>query len=114
MTSLAQVGLALATSIGAWINFALVVWFAAARRFHQLRCRDSSARFVKLALAGLALFVVLWIAQWPVRRFRRHCPRTTGRRWSCSPFSVRWSTARAIFGLFGKSWLASFWRMPPG
>src|SRR5580704_8346186 len=28
-TSLAQVGLALATSIGAWINFVLVLWFAA-------------------------------------------------------------------------------------
>ncbi len=29
MGSLAQVGLALATSIGAWINFILVLWFAA-------------------------------------------------------------------------------------
>ena len=32
MGPLAQVGLALATSIGAWINLGLVVWFAHARR----------------------------------------------------------------------------------
>ena len=32
MGPLAQVGLALATSIGAWINLGLVVWFARARR----------------------------------------------------------------------------------
>src|SRR5262249_1260981 len=30
-TALAQVGLALATSIGAWLNLVLVVWFAARR-----------------------------------------------------------------------------------
>ena len=32
MGPLAQVGLALATSIGAWINFALVLWFASRAR----------------------------------------------------------------------------------
>ena len=39
MGPLAQVGLALATSIGAWINFALVLWFAGARRPHRCRRR---------------------------------------------------------------------------
>ena len=39
MTSLAQVGLALATSIGAWINFILVLDFRASRPRHRRRRR---------------------------------------------------------------------------
>ncbi|HZL30455.1 MAG TPA: murein biosynthesis integral membrane protein MurJ [Pseudolabrys sp.] len=61
MGPLAQVGLALATSIGAWINLTLVVWFAMRAghiRFDE-RLRQST---FKLALAGLALALVLWIA----------------------------------------------------
>ena len=51
MGPLAQVGLALATSIGAWINLGLVVWFAArAGHIHiDERLRQST---VKLAAAG--------------------------------------------------------------
>src|ERR1700687_381534 len=54
MGPLAQVGLALATSIGAWINLGLVLWFAArAGHIHiDERLRQST---VKLASAGLAL-----------------------------------------------------------
>ena len=54
MGPLAQVGLALATSIGAWINLGLVIWFAArAGHVHiDERLRQSA---VKLAGAGLAL-----------------------------------------------------------
>ena len=37
MGSLAQVGLALATSIGAWINFVLVLWSGGARRPYRRR-----------------------------------------------------------------------------
>ncbi len=61
MTSLAQVGLALATSIGAWINFILVLIFA-----HRARVIAADAALksslVKLAAAGAALALVLLIA----------------------------------------------------
>ena len=55
MVPLAQVGLALATSIGAWINFILVLFFAARGSCHRLGCRAQG-------LAGQA-------------RRRRHCAR---------------------------------------
>jgi putative peptidoglycan lipid II flippase len=62
MGPLAQVGLALATSIGAWINFTLVLWLA-----HRagLTAFDASLKrsLGKLAAAGLALAIVLWFAQ---------------------------------------------------
>jgi putative peptidoglycan lipid II flippase len=64
MGPLAQVGLALATSIGAWINLALVVWFAhrggLARIDERLR-----ASAIKLAAAGLALAAALWLCRNP-------------------------------------------------
>jgi putative peptidoglycan lipid II flippase len=67
MGPLAQAGLALATSIGAWINLALVAWFAQRAGFMRidLRLRQS---VVRLALAGLVLAAVLALAQGPVSR----------------------------------------------
>jgi putative peptidoglycan lipid II flippase len=68
MGPLAQVGLALATSIGAWINLALVVWFA--HRAGHLRIDDRLKRSsIKLAGAGLALAAVLWLCRGPVMTF---------------------------------------------
>src|SRR5260370_6355408 len=72
MAPLAQVGLALATSIGAWLNLALVTWFAARARHLAIdpRLRSSATR---LATAGCLLAIVLWLAQgsvarmWPTR-----------------------------------------------
>lgn len=60
--SLAQVGLALATSIGAWINLGLVTWFGLraglisfdARLRHSLLC---------FAVAGAVLALTLWLGQ---------------------------------------------------
>ena len=61
MVPLAQVGLALATSIGAWINFILVLFFA-----HRARViaadGELKASLVKLAAAGAALTLALLIA----------------------------------------------------
>lgn len=60
--SLAQVGLALATSIGAWINLGLVTWLGmrAGLISFDARLRRSLARF---AVAGTALAVTLWAGQ---------------------------------------------------
>jgi len=61
MGSLQQVGLALATSIGAWVNFILVLWFAGRA---GLIAADATLRssLAKLAAAGLALALLLFIA----------------------------------------------------
>src|SRR6185295_1620633 len=58
-TVLAQVGLALATSIGAWINFGLILWFGLRAGFMSFDAAFKRA-VSKLALAGLALFAALW------------------------------------------------------
>jgi putative peptidoglycan lipid II flippase len=61
MGPLAQVGLALATSIGAWINFLLVLWLAGRAGFVAAD-RDLKASLARLAVAGVAMAVLLAIA----------------------------------------------------
>jgi putative peptidoglycan lipid II flippase len=63
MGPLAQVGLALATSIGAWINLGLVVWFGL-RHGHTTLESVLGRSAAKLAVAGLALALALWLAQY--------------------------------------------------
>ncbi|MEJ2433393.1 MAG: lipid II flippase MurJ, partial [Pseudolabrys sp.] len=67
MGPLAQVGLALATSIGAWINLSLVLWFShrAGLLAIDARLRQSA---LKLMGAGLVMAAVLWLAKAPVAR----------------------------------------------
>ena len=67
MGSLAQVGLALATSIGAWLNLGLVVWFAV-RQGHFAFAAPLRIAVAKLAVAGVALAVALWLALGPLTR----------------------------------------------
>ena len=61
MFPLAQVGLALATSIGAWLNFILVLYFAARAR---LIAPDAELKMtlIKLAAATIVLALVLALA----------------------------------------------------
>lgn len=61
MGPLAQVGLALATSIGAWINLVLVLWLAV-RAGHIAADATLKSSLVKLAAAGLALALLLLFA----------------------------------------------------
>src|SRR4051812_16311135 len=65
MDRYAQVGLAFATSVGAWINLALLVWFATRQNLLAVdrRLLEASA---KIALAGGALAIVLIVCQSPV------------------------------------------------
>jgi putative peptidoglycan lipid II flippase len=62
MDRYAQVGLAFATSIGAWINLALLVWFSARQNFLVIdaRLRRSSAKF---AVAGVILGIALFLGE---------------------------------------------------
>src|SRR5215471_861766 len=65
MGSLAQVGLALATAVGAWVNLSLLVWFAARQRLIVLDARLVRAIW-RLAVAAIVLALVLWLAQAPI------------------------------------------------
>jgi putative peptidoglycan lipid II flippase len=59
------VGLALATSIGAWLNLALITWFALRER-HLAFDAGLRRAIVKLAVAGSALALALWLTHRPV------------------------------------------------
>jgi putative peptidoglycan lipid II flippase len=108
MGPLAQVGLALATSIGAWINLGLVIWFAArAGHVHiDERLRQST---VKLAGAGIALAAALWLCEGPAAHLFAdwHRPRDV------AALALLAVIGGAVYGgivlaLFGSRWLAAF------
>jgi putative peptidoglycan lipid II flippase len=62
MDRYAQVGLAFATSVGAWINLALLVWLSARRNFLHIDARLLRSS-VKFAVAGVILGVILLACQ---------------------------------------------------
>jgi putative peptidoglycan lipid II flippase len=68
MGPLAQVGLALATAIGAWVNIGLVAWLA-----HRANLLTVDARLAwstaKVLIAGLVLGAALWLAEPAVGAF---------------------------------------------
>jgi putative peptidoglycan lipid II flippase len=106
MGSLAQVGLALATSIGAWINLGLVIWLGARAGHMQSDARLTQST-LKLLGAGLVLGLVLWLAHAPVAAImpRRHADILT--------LVVLGAIGAAVYGgivlaLFGRDWLKAF------
>jgi putative peptidoglycan lipid II flippase len=108
MGPLAQVGLALATSIGAWINLGLVVWFAM-RAGHLTIDRRLRQSAIKLALAGLALAVLLWSCDGPVA----HLFDGWHRLRDVATLAVLAALGGSLYGgvvlaLFGRGWLAAF------
>jgi putative peptidoglycan lipid II flippase len=106
MGPLAQVGLALATSIGAWINLGLVIWFAHRAGHARIdeRLRQSA---LKLAAAGLAMGIVLWFGQAPLARAFAGLDR-----WQdLATLIALGAIACGIYGAivvaaFGRAWLA--------
>jgi putative peptidoglycan lipid II flippase len=61
MGSLAQVGLAFATAVGAWINLLLVLGFAVRAGYLELN-RALTQSVLKFAISGVVLAAVLWLA----------------------------------------------------
>jgi putative peptidoglycan lipid II flippase len=61
MGPLAQVGLALATAAGAWLNLLLLIWFAKRRKFERPG-EDTFGNSVRLIAAGIILAVILFFA----------------------------------------------------
>jgi len=74
MGPLAQVGLALATSIGAWINFALVLFWAG-RANYVGADPELRSSLIKLVGAGLAMALLLFLAAPFVGRAVASLPR---------------------------------------
>ncbi|HEX4827021.1 MAG TPA: murein biosynthesis integral membrane protein MurJ [Xanthobacteraceae bacterium] len=106
-TALAQVGLALATSIGAWLNLGLVIWFAV-RQGHFAFDPPLRSATARLAAAGVALAVVLSLAQGPVARL--FASWTSWRDESTLAVLALIGGAvygAVVFALFGKQWLAA-------
>jgi putative peptidoglycan lipid II flippase len=71
---LAQVGLALATTIGAWINFGLVIFFASRRGLVGLDPRLTRST-LKLAAAGIVLAAALNDRERPLMARRGPAPK---------------------------------------
>jgi putative peptidoglycan lipid II flippase len=114
LTALAQVGLALATSIGAWLNLGLVIWFAV-RRGHLAFDSALRSATARLTASGLALAAVLWFTRAPVARL--FADWTSWRDESTLAVLMLIGGAfygAAIFALFGKKWLTALrTRKPP-
>ena len=107
MGPLAQVGLALATSIGAWINLGLIVYFAhrAGHMSIDARLRRSA---LKLIAAGIALAVVLALVKTPLLRALEGI-----RLRDIAALAALATLGGALYGgiivwLFGPAWLAAF------
>lgn len=108
MGPLAQVGLALATSVGAWVNLMLLVWFAARARLIAVDARLVRA-VVRLAIAGLMLALALWLVQAPVAALFSHW--TTFRYEATLAVLAVLGAAvygAAVLALFGREWLTLF------
>ena len=106
MGPLAQVGLALATSIGAWINFLLVLWLAGRAGFIAAD-RDLKASLGRLAAAGIAMAVLLAVAVPLVTRLLSSLSRFRNE----SELLTLTLVGGAVYGvlvlvLFGRRWAA--------
>ena len=111
MGPLAQVGLALATAIGAWINLTLVVWFAV-RAGHiriDARLRQSA---VKLAGAGLCLAALLWFSAAPVAHFFVGWPARDIATLAALIVLAGILYAGMVLAIFGRRWLAALRARP--
>jgi putative peptidoglycan lipid II flippase len=110
-TSLAQVGLALATSIGAWINLALLLVLAARARLIVLDPALLRA-LPRLAAATLALALALWLAAPPVARLF-----AGWKHQDIATLAVLAAIGALVYGgvalaLLGRDWLARLRRRP--
>jgi putative peptidoglycan lipid II flippase len=108
MGPLAQIGLALATAIGAWINFLLVVWFASRAGYGGLDARLRQS-VIRLAVSGIVLAAALWFARNPVIKIASHWPALR-EEIALIIFIVVGAViySAAIVLMFGKRWFGAF------
>jgi putative peptidoglycan lipid II flippase len=107
MGSLAQVGLALATSVGAWINLGLVILMAI--RAGYFRLDPVFGRSLgKLAAVNLVLALVIWAANGPIGAWTGGFARFR----DLSHLAVLGALGALVYGamiaaLFGRRWVAA-------
>jgi len=106
MGSLAQVGLALATSIGAWINFILVLWLAA-RAGHFAADAKLKSSLLRILAAGAVLAIVLVFAAPAVAAMASSWPKFRNE----SELLILAAVGFLVYGglvlaLFGRRWLS--------
>ncbi len=110
MTALAQVGLALATTIGAWLNLGLVLWFAA-RAGRIAFSSGLKGSLGRLAAAGVALAVVLLLVEGPVAALFASWPRLRDEATLATLAGIGAVVyGGAVMALFGPRWLAALRR----
>ncbi len=106
----AQVGLAFATSVGVWVNFVLLTWFAMRAGFLSFDTRLKTSA-MKLAAAGLALAAVLALAAPAVIRM---CASFGGLRHVAALLILAVLGAvvygGAVIAMFGSRWIAGLRR----
>ena len=106
MDRYAQVGLAFATSIGAWVNLSLLLWFAARQKLIEIDDRLRQSLW-KLAIAGGALALALWLGQRPVAdAFAGWRLRDEAALAALAVFGIV-VYGGAVVALFGRQWLAA-------
>ena len=111
--SLAQVGLALATSIGAWVNLVLVLWLAVRRDLIGLDPGLGRA-VLKIAAAGIALGATLWLGQQFVGQMVHDGVALRDEARLTLLVVIGGAVyAGAVVTLFGRRWLETF-RRPAG
>jgi putative peptidoglycan lipid II flippase len=108
--SLAQVGLAFATAVGAWINLLLVMGFAARRGFLDLD-RAWIQSLAKFFVSGVVLAAALWLAA----RFAGSHMSSLGAWPNEAEFFGLIAVGTLVYAgsillLFGKGWLRSLVR----
>ena len=107
MGPLAQVGLALATSIGAWINLLLVLWFATRAGHSRIdhRLRQSA---IKLAAAGLGMGIIVWLCAAPLGKLFSGWPAHDVMTLMALAAVGGTFYAGMVLTIFGRRWLAAF------
>lgn len=110
MGQLAQVGLALATSIGVWVNFILLTWFARRENLIAMDARFQRS-LIKLAVAGLVLAVALVVGEYVFNVLFAQLPRLR----ALTTLAALTALGGIVYGgavgmLFGREWLAAFRR----
>jgi putative peptidoglycan lipid II flippase len=106
----AQVGLAFATSIGVWVNFSLLTWFAMRAKLMSIDARLRTS-VMKLALAGLALAAALLLAAGPVTGLTASAG-TLGHVAALLALAVLGAAVYggAVAAMFGSQWLTALRR----
>ena len=108
--SLAQVGLALATAAGAWVNLLLVIGFAVRAKYLDLD-RALMRSVAKFVACGVVLAAALWLTAWFAAPQVAHLATLRDEAMLLLLVAVGALVyAASILLLFGRSWLKSLVR----